>query len=167
VDCPDIDDHGRPWADPEPFQLKKTKEEPDMGYYVSLEIQVKTRKTAAAIRAILENCAVINAAEAKISGKGAYRFFSYQTSDFKLGRESEAALLLAGLELEPMHKPNNGRQTPNLGFVDDLECRCWGYTISHGYIQPMRTVWDYDTEAKAPDRTALLATLLPLKTVAE
>jgi len=113
-----------------------------MGYYVSLEIQLKTKKKAAEIRNILAKGDLINVPETEITGKGAYRYLNYKTCDFKLSQESEAVLLLMLLDLEPVHKPNNGRQTPNLVFFDDLECRSWGYIISYGQIQPMTTVWD-------------------------
>lgn len=133
-----------------------------MGYYVSLEIQVKTRKTITEIRTILTSRDVIYVHEAVISGKGAYRYLNYNVCDFKLSPESEAVLLLMLLDLEPVHKPNNGRQTPNLVFFDDLECRSWGYNISYGQIQPMTTVWDYDTQANALNRSVLLERVLPV-----
>lgn len=133
-----------------------------MGYYVSMEIQLKTRKKAAEIRNILAKGDLINVHEATISSKGAYRYLNYKACDFKLSQESEAVLLLLLLDLEPVHKPNNGRQTPNLVLVDDLECRSWGYIISFGQIQPMTTVWDYDTQATALNRSVLLERVQPV-----
>jgi len=125
----DFDDNGRPYVEVEPIEDENPKEEPIMGYYVSLELQVKTKKTPAQIRTILEGSKVINEYETEISGKGAYRYLHYKSIDFKLSPESEASLLLMLLDLEPVHKPNNGRQTPNLVFFDDLECRCWGPSV--------------------------------------
>lgn len=152
-------DEGRPYVDVEPFEDDSPKEETNMGYYVSLELQVKTQKTSAQIRTILEGSKVINVYEAKISGKGAYRYLQYKSIDFKLSPENEAILLLMLLELEPVHKPNNGRQTPNLVFFDDLECHSWGYIISFGQIQPMQTIWDYDCQTEHLNREVLHARL--------
>lgn len=154
----DFDD-GRPYVEVEPFEDDSPKEETNMGYYVSLELQVKTQKTPAQIRTILEGSKVINEYETEISGKGAYRYLHYKSIDFKLSPESEASLLLMLLDLEPVHKPNNGRQTPNLVLVDDLECRSWGYIISYGQIQPMQTIWDYDCQAEFLNREVLQARL--------
>ncbi len=133
-----------------------------MGYYVSMEMQLKTKKTAAEIRTILEQGDLIFVPEAEITSKGTYRYLNYKACDFKLSQESEAVLLLMLLDLEPVHKPNNGRQQPNLVFFDDMECRSWGYIISYGQIQPMTTVWDYDTQAKPLNRAALLSRLQPV-----
>lgn len=158
----DFDDNGRPFVEVEPFEDDNPKEETKMGYYVSMELQLKTKKTAAVIKSVLAQSDLINIPEAVISGKGTYRYLNYKACDFKLSQESEATVLLMLLDLEPVHKPNNGRQPPNLVFYDDMECSSWGYIISYGQIQPMKTAWDYDTEAMPLNRAALLARVQPV-----
>jgi hypothetical protein len=130
-----------------------------MGYYVSLELQVKTRKTRSEINSILNTYDMFKAHEAEINGKGTHRYLYYNRVDFKYSPESEAALLLMLLDLEPVHEINNGKQPPNLAFWDDLECHSWAYIISFGQIQPMRASWDYDTEARPLSRGDLLTRL--------
>lgn len=114
-----------------------------MGYYVSVTVDLKSRKPPAQIAAILQNAGF----EVEIEDIYQEDCFSYANCsiwEFNLYPESVTRLIINLMNLEP--EPAEGG--PQLVFCDDLEQSIWGYRICGETAVPYVSVLQENPQAR-------------------
>ena len=127
-----------------------------MGYYVSVSINLKSRKPPAQIAVTLQD-AGFSVNQEDISQEACFSYVFCSLCDFKLCPESVQKLILSLMTLEPEPTEDD----PQIVFCDDLEQQIWGYRISGDTAVPYVAIMQKDTHNRCLSRAELAAAGIP------